>query len=500
LKILNCFLKDGKEFAANYKQNIEGEIVTSINQNDDKVIACFVKGKMIFLSAILFLLISGVIYSQTSITPVLTLQDPGAGDQDDMCIWIHSNTSLSTIIGSDKVAYKLFVYDLSGITIQTISVPGKPGNIDVRYNFPLSGELVDIVGYNDRDNSKIVLFKIDQTNRTLIQVANFDAGNWPHEIYGFCLYRSPNNGKYYAIASGTSSQIRQWELVDAGNGTIVGIEKRTWVNDNGSGDLTEGLVADDETAKLYAANEGEGIYEYDADPDIPNPVGQLIAPTGSNGLTQDVEGIAIYYAANGQGYLLASSQGSDDFKVYERQEPHNFVKTFSAHSTKTTDGIDVTNVSLGSAFPQGIFTAHNGSAAIQLCNFADLGLDVDTSYWNPRNNTSTGSIDQGSNLPKEFRLNQNFPNPFNPNTSISYSLPRSARVQLMIYDVRGRKVVKVLDGFYAAGFHIYDWHAVDPSGAALPSGIYFARMELSFSGISREDNAFTKTIKMVLSR
>ena len=478
----------------------KGEIVTNINHSDDKISIRFVNERMTLLLAISFLLISGIIYSQTSVTPVLTLQDPSAGDQDDMCIWIHPNPSLSTVIGSDKVAYKLFVYDLSGNTIQTISVPGKPGNIDVRYNFPLSGELVDIVGYNDRDNSKIVLFKVDQTNRTLTQVANFDAGNWPHEIYGFCLYRSPNNGKYYAIASGTSSQIRQWELVDAGNGTIGGIEKRTWINDYGSNDLTEGMVADDETAKLYAANEGAGIYEYDADPGVPNPVGQLIAPTGLNGLTQDVEGIAIYYAANGQGYLLASSQGSDDFKVYERQEPHNFVKTFSAHSTKTTDGIDVTNLSLGSAFPQGIFAAHNGSAAIQLCNFADIGLDVDTSYWNPRNNTDPGLINQGSTLPKEFRLNQNFPNPFNPNTSISYNLPRSGRVQLMIYDVRGCKVAKALDGFYTAGSHIYDWHAIDPSGAALPSGIYFARMELSFAGISREDNEFTKTIKMVLSR
>jgi 3-phytase len=351
------------------------------NQRNSKPL---IRGDIFFSVAILFLLISSVTYSQTSITPVLSLQDPATNDQDDMCIWIHPDPSLSTVIGSDKAARKLFVYDLNGNTLQTISVPGQPGNIDVRYNFLLSGQLVDIVGYNDRDNSTVVLYKVDPSDRTLVQVANFDAGHWPNEIYGFCLYRSPNNGKHYAIGCGESSQMRQWELVDAGNGTIDGIEKRTW--QNGTGDLTEGLVADDETAKLYAANEGLGIYKYDADPDDPNPAGQLIAPTGSNGLTPDVEGITLYYAANGEGYLIASSQGSDNFKVYERKEPHDFVTTFTVHDAGDSDGIDVTNVGLGSMFPDGLFAAHNGSRAIRLCDYADIGLSVDNTYWNPRGN------------------------------------------------------------------------------------------------------------------
>lgn len=453
--------------------------------------------RMVFIFTGFLFLISSVIHGQ-NVTPVLSLQDPGASDQDDMCIWIHPDPALSTIIGSDKNTNKLFVYDLNGNTLQTISVPGKPGNIDVRYNFLLSGQLVDIVGYNDRDNNEVVIYKVNLSDRTLSLVANFDAGNWPHEIYGFCLYRSPNSGKYYAIASGTSSQIRQWELVDAGNGTITGIARRTWFN--GTVDLTEGLVADDETGKLYAANEGLGIFKYDADPDSSNPVGDLIAPTGVNGLTPDVEGIALYYAANGQGYLIASSQGSDEFKVYERQAPNNYVKTFTVHNAGNTDGIDVTNVNLGSMFPAGLFAAHSGSAAIRVCDYADLGLIVDTTYWNPRDMTGPSKIKLNSILPEEFHLNQNFPNPFNPHTRISYSLPQSARVQLRIYDVSGKEVAKVLDGVYSAGSYKYDWQAVNQSGAALASGIYFARMQLSFGQTSGTDDTFTKTIRMILSR
>ncbi len=303
-----------------------------------------------------------------------------------MCIWIHPEPSQSTIIASDKSANKLFIYDLSGNVIQTIPVPGEPGNIDIRYNFPLSGQQIDIVGYNDRDNNEIVIYKVDPITRQLSLVNSFNAGTWPIEIYGFCLYLNPSTGKYYSFASGKSSQIRQWELVDNGDGTIGGVEKRIWIN--GSNDRTECLVADDENGKLYAANEIKGVYKYNADPINSNPVGELICSTGVNGLIADVEGITIYYAANGEGYLLVSSQGSDKFKVYERKEPHSFIKTIVVDGVENTDGIDVTNVSLGTVFPQGIFLVHDGTDPdpypIKVCKYEDLGLTIDVNYWNPR--------------------------------------------------------------------------------------------------------------------
>jgi myo-inositol-hexaphosphate 3-phosphohydrolase len=317
-----------------------------------------------------------------SVQPVLTLNASGSSDQDDMCIWIHpTDPSLSTIITSDKSANKLFVYDLSGIVIQTISVPGKPGNIDIRYNFLFYGQQMDIVGYNDRDNEEIVIYKVDPSTRQLSLVNSFDAGNWPEEIYGFCLHLNLNTGKYYAFASGKSGQIRQWEIVDNGDGTIGGVAKRTWIN--GSSNQTESIVADDETIKLYAANEELGIYKYDAEPNDPDPTGVLIAATGENGLIADVEGITLYYAANGEGYLLVSNQSGGDFNVYDRKEPHNYVTTFDVNNASYTDGIDVVNINLGSSFPQGIFLCHDGSSVVG-CDYSDLSLMIDVSYWNPR--------------------------------------------------------------------------------------------------------------------
>jgi 3-phytase len=345
------------------------------------------KQSKLYLQVILFFLICNIALSQTLVSPILELQTPEVVDQDDMCIWIHHNDkSLSTIITSDKGADKLFVYDLSGNVLQTIDVPGQPGNIDIRYNFMISGVPTDIVGYNDRTNGTIVFYKVDRTTRELTFVSNFSDGGMTGDNYGFCLYHSLAADKYYAVASSNSTQMKQWELVDNGDGTIGGIFKRTW--NNGTGDITEGLVADDELGFLYAANEGEGIYKYNAEPIDLNPIGELIAPTGVNGLTADVEGITIYYASGGNGYLMASSQGSDNFKVYERKAPHNFVKTVQVTGVGSTDGIDVTNVSLNSTFQAGIFICHDGTGApyvIRDCLYEDLGLLIDITYWNPRN-------------------------------------------------------------------------------------------------------------------
>jgi 3-phytase len=340
-------------------------------------------GLLVF--AVMLHLLSTNTLAQTVLRPKVAFKDSQIEDQDDMCIWVHPRPELSTVIASDKDAAKLFVYDLQGETLQTISLDGKPGNIDVRYNFPLAGQPVDIVAYVNRDAEKIVICRVDPATRKLARLGDFDAGDWPREIYGFCLYHSPNDGKFYAIASGKSSLMRQWELADDGKGKIIGIEKRTW--QNGGAGWTEGLVADDETARLFAAHEEEGIYKYNADPADSAPKGELILPTGALGLTPDIEGITIYYAARGEGYLVVSNQGSDNFMVFERQAPHHLVKTFSVEGAEETDGIDVSNLNLGSAFPRGILLLHNNEnekKEILGCDYTDLGLPVDTEYWHPR--------------------------------------------------------------------------------------------------------------------
>jgi len=79
-------------------------------------------------------------------------------------------------------------------------------------------------------------------------------------------------------------------------------------------------------------------------------------------------------------------------------------------------------------------------------------------------------------LPRATALAQNFPNPFNPATSILFDLAGPGRVTIEIFDVSGRLVARLLDERREAGRHRVEWRGTDAGGEAVPSGIYFCRM------------------------
>jgi hypothetical protein len=74
-------------------------------------------------------------------------------------------------------------------------------------------------------------------------------------------------------------------------------------------------------------------------------------------------------------------------------------------------------------------------------------------------------------LPSSVILRQNYPNPFNPTTRISYTLPRTAKVELKVYDVLGRDIATLVDRLQPAGEHTTPFEA-----GHLPSGLYFYQL------------------------
>lgn len=79
-----------------------------------------------------------------------------------------------------------------------------------------------------------------------------------------------------------------------------------------------------------------------------------------------------------------------------------------------------------------------------------------------------GIIKEDGKLPSGFHLYQNFPNPFNPSTTISFSLPQDAYTELIVTDIMGRLVRKILKGYMKAGIYSVEFNA-----SGLSSGIYF---------------------------
>ena len=76
-------------------------------------------------------------------------------------------------------------------------------------------------------------------------------------------------------------------------------------------------------------------------------------------------------------------------------------------------------------------------------------------------------------LPTQFELSQNYPNPFNPTTNIRFSIPQAGMVTLKVYNIRGRLVKTLVNGFTNSGYHQVDWNGTDENSVKVASGIYF---------------------------
>ncbi|MDZ7344300.1 MAG: phytase [candidate division KSB1 bacterium] len=278
---------------------------------------------------------------------------------DDPAVWLHpQNPSLSAIIGTDKDS-GLVVYDLSGELLQFLP-DGKMNNVDIRYNFSLGGQRVALVTAGNRFDNSIGIYRVNVATRRLEPVAARKIVTC--SAYGSCMYRSLKTGKYYYLVnSKPRGLVEQWELFDNGAGKVDARKVRTFE----VGSSTEGCVADDELGYLYIGLQEEGIRKYGAEPND-DAAYTIVDRTGPDGhLSTQVEGLALYYAANGKGYLIASSQGSDEFVIYRREGNNEYVGTFTivagngVDEVTHTDGIDVVNYNLGPSFPTGIFIAQD---------------------------------------------------------------------------------------------------------------------------------------------
>jgi hypothetical protein len=106
---------------------------------------------------------------------------------------------------------------------------------------------------------------------------------------------------------------------------------------------------------------------------------------------------------------------------------------------------------------------------------AEFGIDKNRSA--PTIETHSTDTDvTGKDVPIRYGLYQNVPNPFNPTTTIRFSIPMAGPLALTVHDVAGRLVATIADGVYQPGEFSAVWDGKDDARASAPSGIYFARL------------------------
>ncbi|MEN9328194.1 MAG: hypothetical protein RI947_1002 [Candidatus Parcubacteria bacterium] len=288
---------------------------------------------------------------------VETAPVPHSGDAaDDPAIWVNpANPGNSTVIGTDKLG-GIAVYDLAGKQLQYLP-DGQLNNVDIRDGFSLGGQQVSLVTAGNRTNNSIAIYKVNPSTRLLENVAARTITTLA--TYGSCMYRSIA-GQYYYFVNSKSGGVEQWELKDNGAGKVDATKVRSF----SVGSQTEGCVADDKAAEFYIGEEAVAIWKYSAAPNGGSTRTQVDNTSGH--VASNIEGLTIAYTSSGS-YLMASSQGNNSYVVYRLGgSTPVYVKTFkivdgAVDGTSGTDGIDVTATALGSAFPNGVFIAQDGS-------------------------------------------------------------------------------------------------------------------------------------------
>jgi 3-phytase len=299
------------------------------------------------------------------VRPLVETQ-PGETDgdsADDPAIWVHpSDPSRSIIIATQKQS-GLYVYDLSGAVLQFLP-DGRMNNVDVRDGFRLGGQTVSLVTASNRTSDTISIYRVDAATRRLVNVADGEQHTGLLDPYGLCMYRSAASGRHYVFINEGSGAMRQWELLDAGNGRV----RTQLVREFSFGSQPEGCVADDETGVLYVAEEDVGLWRMGAEPDAGDARTSIATVESNEALKDDLEGVALYDLGGGRGYLVVSSQGNNTYAVFRREGENAYVGSFAVladpargiDGISETDGLEVLSTNLGGPYGAGVFVAQDG--------------------------------------------------------------------------------------------------------------------------------------------
>lgn len=156
--------------------------------------------------------------------------------------------------------------------------------------------------------------------------------------------------------------------------------------------------------------------------------------------------------------------------------------TFNMIQFGGTDTLELGREYFGAGFGL-VFALIEGGSAPYLS-----GAIIDGVHWGE----PIVGVNEVSSIPERFVLHKNYPNPFNPVTTIEFELPRAAHVQLTVVDVLGRDVATLINSHQASGHHSTTFN-----GGSLPSGAYFVRFVVTDI---QGNTIYQKTNKLILAK
>ncbi|MEV6570908.1 phytase [Streptomyces sp. NPDC051577] len=385
--------------------------------------------------------------------PLFDDEAGGDANADDPAIWRNAADPNRSLVVATAKQGGLRVYDLDAHQVQSIPAPAGPGagdkpgrfnNVDLVQGLRLGRGAADVAVVSDRGNDRLRIYRIDRdkpggpltdvTDPAARPVFSADQAeiNEQKTAYGLATWTDRKTGRSYALVSQRNrTRIAMLELIATPAGTVDYRQVRTidlpssfrlpngssWTPCAEPGELpqVEGMVVDPADGTLYAGQEDVGIWRIDAGltgtPKLIDKVREYGVPStydeqteectpgadpgfGGKRLSADVEGLTLVTEPDGDGYLLASSQGDNTFVAYdrERHDRNEFEGAFRITAASTTldgsevcDGAAALSAPLGTRYPNGLLvvqdgqeTPADGDREATGFKFVDLGQVLDT--------------------------------------------------------------------------------------------------------------------------
>ncbi len=229
------------------------------------------------------------------------------------------------------------------------------------------------------------------------------------------------------------------------------------------------------TPRLYQTSDGGQSWSF-------------VSTSGLPGFVRDIDwhdtqlGLAAVYTSGSEGVYRTVNGGA------------NWTQVSTERTTKVQFGLDLQAVALGTFNTPPLFSDDDGETweifELPLAHgFPPFVLDLETfeatnSGWvfgGGLNRllvaTATLQTEVAAGVPRPGTRLRAFPNPFNPETELRFSVTQAADVRLTVHDIRGRMVRLLHAGSLGSGDHIFRWDGKDSAGRTLPSGVYLAQAE-----------------------
>ena len=341
----------------------------------------------------------------------------------------------------DSVEINGGAYGLSLISDSLLFVASQGEGL-LAYHF--DGSSFKLKAHNNLEETAYCMSVLATSDSTIF-VSNSINGWYDHIIYGLYAYKF----------DGTNFTLKSHNDNGGGEGIAMGVDGTIFLANLGQGlwayryendslmtigHIDNGgaarAIAIDNANTLFLANYNDGIRAY-----------RFSGSSFQNTAHRKDSPGAAYHAAVTSDSVVFLANGSDGLRAY------HYTGTAFESLAYTNEAQEAYLVGIGQNDFIFVVSASNGLAAFKFSS------------------VPTGINGQSNKIPEHYSLQQNYPNPFNPTTMISYQLPATSHVKLVVYDVHGRVVETLVNQTQNVGEH-----SVQFDGTGLAGGVYYCRL------------------------